>query len=80
LPGVRNSILATAGTAPDVRIGKIAPAGVELFVKVESFNPLGSVKDSVGRTESDAVGVRLPALLLLAEHAIDLSLALIEAA
>jgi cysteine synthase A len=28
-----------------VRINKLAPAGVDLFVKVEAFNPLGSVKD-----------------------------------
>ena len=28
-----------------VRIGKLAPAGINLFVKIEAFNPLGSVKD-----------------------------------
>ncbi len=28
-----------------VRINRLAPAGVNLFVKVEAFNPLGSVKD-----------------------------------
>ena len=28
-----------------MRINKLAPAGVEMFAKVESFNPMGSVKD-----------------------------------
>ena len=45
MSGIRNSILDTVGNTPVVRINNIAPAGVELFVKVEAFNPLGSVKD-----------------------------------
>ena len=44
--GLRHdNILQTIGSTPVVRINKLAPQGVELFVKVESFNPLGSVKD-----------------------------------
>jgi cysteine synthase A len=39
------SILETIGNTPVVRINRLAPAGVNLFVKVEAFNPLGSVKD-----------------------------------
>ena len=39
------SILETVGRTPVVRINKLAPEGVELWVKVEAFNPLGSVKD-----------------------------------
>ena len=39
------SILETVGHTPVVRINRLAPAGVNLFVKVEAFNPLGSVKD-----------------------------------
>jgi cysteine synthase A len=39
------NILETVGRTPVVRINKLAPAGVELYVKVEAFNPLGSVKD-----------------------------------
>src|SRR4051795_8335977 len=35
----------TVGTPPVVRIGKLAPPDVNLFVKIEAFNPLGSVKD-----------------------------------
>jgi cysteine synthase A len=40
-----DSILGTIGNTPVVRIGKLAPAGVNLYAKIEAFNPLGSVKD-----------------------------------
>ena len=40
-----DSILGTVGNTPVVRLNKLAPAGVNLFVKVEAFNPMGSVKD-----------------------------------
>jgi cysteine synthase len=40
-----NSILDTVGNTPIVRINNLAPAHVNLFVKIESFNPMGSVKD-----------------------------------
>src|SRR4029453_16900370 len=39
------SILETVGKTPVVRINRLAPASVNLFVKIEAFNPLGSVKD-----------------------------------
>ena len=39
------NILETVGDTPVVKIGKLAPAGVDLYVKIEAFNPLGSVKD-----------------------------------
>src|SRR5215213_116778 len=39
------SILETVGNTPVVRIGKLAPPGSNLYVKIEAFNPLGSVKD-----------------------------------
>ena len=38
-------ILATIGNTPVVRINKLAPDHVNLFVKLEAFNPAGSVKD-----------------------------------
>src|ERR1700749_576292 len=40
-----DNILGTVGHTPVVRINKLAPAGINLYVKVEAFNPLGSVKD-----------------------------------
>jgi cysteine synthase len=39
------SILDTIGNTPVVRINHLAPKGVNLWAKVEAFNPLGSVKD-----------------------------------
>jgi cysteine synthase A len=39
------NILETVGRTPAVKIAKFAPPGVELYAKIESFNPLGSVKD-----------------------------------
>jgi cysteine synthase A len=39
------SILETVGNTPVVKIGKLAPPNVNLYVKIEAFNPLGSVKD-----------------------------------
>ena len=39
------NILETIGRTPIVRINKLAPDHVHLFVKVEAFNPMGSVKD-----------------------------------
>lgn len=40
-----HDITETVGNTPIVRINRLAPAGVNLYVKVEAFNPLGSVKD-----------------------------------
>src|SRR5215216_4407966 len=39
------NILETIGNTPVVRINKLAPSHVNLFAKIEAFNPLGSVKD-----------------------------------
>ena len=63
------NILETVGNTPVVRINRLAPPGVNLFVKIEAFNPLGSVKDrlalgvieaaeAVWRTQAGADGHR----------------------
>jgi cysteine synthase A len=39
------NILETVGRTPVVKINKLAPPNVNLYVKIEAFNPLGSVKD-----------------------------------
>jgi cysteine synthase A len=44
MPRFQN-ILETVGNTPVVKINRLAPPDVNLYVKVESFNPLGSVKD-----------------------------------
>jgi len=43
------NILETIGRTPVVRINKVAPEGINLYVKCEAFNPMGSVKDAGGR-------------------------------
>src|ERR1022692_1525653 len=40
-----DNILQTIGHTPVVRINRLAPAHVNLYAKIEAFNPLGSVKD-----------------------------------
>ncbi len=39
------SILETIGHTPIVRLKKLAPPHVRLYVKIEAFNPMGSIKD-----------------------------------
>ncbi len=45
---IYNSILEKIGSTPLVRINKLNEGGAEVLVKVEYFNPGGSVKDRVG--------------------------------
>ncbi len=42
---IYDSILDTIGRTPIVKINRLAPAGVTMYVKCEFFNPLSSVKD-----------------------------------
>jgi cysteine synthase A len=42
---IYNNILETIGRTPIVRINRLAPAGVTIYVKCEFFNPAASVKD-----------------------------------
>ncbi len=42
---IYDTILDTIGNTPVVRLNRIAPHDVDMYVKVESFNPMASVKD-----------------------------------
>jgi cysteine synthase len=42
---IHDSILGTIGNTPVVRVNKLAPAKTTIYVKVEAFNPMSSVKD-----------------------------------
>ena len=42
---IYQDILGTIGRTPIVRINRLAPEGREMYVKIEFFNPGGSVKD-----------------------------------
>jgi len=44
-----DNILDTIGRTPLVRLNRLAPEGVNVYVKVEAFNPMGSVKDRMAR-------------------------------
>ena len=48
------NILETIGNTPLVKLQKLAPRGVNVYVKVESFNPMGSVKDRMARAVIEA--------------------------
>ena len=41
------SILSTIGKTPIVRLARLAPRNVEVYAKLEAFNPMGSVKDRI---------------------------------
>ncbi len=48
------SVLATIGRTPVIRINRLAPPGIELYVKAEAFNPMGSVKDRMALSVIEA--------------------------
>ena len=52
---IYQNILETIGRTPIVKINRLAPKGVEMYVKVEAFNPMSSVKDRL------AIGIILDA-------------------
>jgi cysteine synthase A len=57
------NILQTIGNTPIIRLNRLAPAGVNVYVKVEAFNPGGSVKDRMARAvieEAERTGALKP--------------------
>lgn len=46
---IYNSILETVGNTPLIKLQKLSPKGINIFVKVEAFNPMGSVKDRMAK-------------------------------
>ena len=42
---IYQDILGTIGNTPVVRVNKLAPEHVDMYVKIEAFNPMASVKD-----------------------------------
>ena len=43
-----NNILETIGNTPHVRINRLFPANIEVWMKLEQFNPGSSIKDRIG--------------------------------
>jgi cysteine synthase A len=48
--GIKNSILELIGNTPMVRLGSLNNTGAEILVKLEAFNPGGSVKDRIAKS------------------------------
>lgn len=44
---IYSSILETVGNTPLVRLERLAPPGINVWGKIEAFNPMGSVKDRI---------------------------------
>ena len=66
---IHASILDTVGRTPVVRIHRLAPAGVEMYVKLEAFNPMSSVKDRLALAivlDAEAKGLLKPGHVILA--------------
>lgn len=60
---IHASILDTIGRTPIVRINRLAPSGVSMYVKCEAFNPGGSVKDRLALAiilDAEAKGLLKP--------------------
>jgi cysteine synthase A len=60
---IHDSILDTIGRTPVVKLNRIGPAHVDLYAKVESFNPGGSVKDRLALAivlDAEAKGLLKP--------------------
>lgn len=60
---IYNSILDTIGNTPVVRLNHIAPKNQNIFVKIEAFNPMSSVKDRLALaiiTDAEKRGVLKP--------------------
>ena len=63
MTGRYENILQVIGRTPVVRLNKLAPKNVNVFVKIESFNPMGSVKDRLALSiieEAEASGTLKP--------------------
>ncbi|WP_028920079.1 cysteine synthase A [Pseudoxanthomonas suwonensis] len=60
---IYDSILDTIGRTPVVKLHRVAPSHVELYAKVEAFNPAGSVKDRLALAivlDAEAKGLLKP--------------------
>jgi cysteine synthase A len=65
---IHASILDTVGRTPVVRINRLAPAGVEMYVKLEAFNPMSSVKDRLALAivlDAEAKGLLQPGQMIV---------------
>jgi cysteine synthase A len=60
---IYNNLVELVGNTPVVRLNKLGPSGRNILLKLESFNPGGSVKDRIAKNmieEAEAIGVLKP--------------------
>ena len=60
---VHQNVLETIGSTPVIKLNRIGPENVDIYVKAEAFNPMGSVKDrlALGVIEAaEAAGTLAP--------------------
>jgi cysteine synthase A len=65
---IHDSILDTIGRTPVVRINRLAPDGVTMYVKIEAFNPMSSVKDRLAHAiiaDAEARGTIKPGQMVV---------------
>ncbi len=65
---IHDSILDTIGRTPVVRINRLAPPGVRMYVKCEFFNPMSSVKDRLALgiiLDAESTGALKPGQLVV---------------
>ena len=48
------NILSAVGNTPVIKINKLSPEGINMYVKAEGFNPMGSVKDRMAVSTIEA--------------------------
>ena len=74
MSGRFENVLETVGRTPVIRVNKLAPEGVNLYVKAESFNPMGSVKDRLALgviEDAERSGALEPGQTVIAGTSID---------
>lgn len=54
MPQICQNILEAIGNTPIIKINKLCPDDINMYVKVESFNPMGSVKDRMAFSTIEA--------------------------
>jgi cysteine synthase A len=65
---IYNNLVELIGNTPIMKLSNIAPEGTEILVKLEAFNPGGSVKDRIARNmieEAEAKGLLKPGATII---------------
>ncbi|KAI9346220.1 cysteine synthase A [Obelidium mucronatum] len=67
-PKIHDNILSAVGNTPVIRINRLAPEGINMYIKMESLNPGGSVKDRVAVSmlqDAEQQGILKPGMTVI---------------